>query len=118
MHNEDFSNYVDSKVQKFYDTSSHCYVLGLESDITIDEIQKQLDSMKCNKSPRPDRIQNEHLKYGGKHVRPLHCNIEDFTTNIFKCSRKFFEIIKNGIVILYRHGFMVRWCRHCLNILG
>lgn len=66
--NKGFSDFVNSKVRTYIDNNNdeeNSSVSDLELHITTDEISEQLNTLKCNKAPGPDGIQNEHLKFGG-----------------------------------------------------
>lgn len=62
----DLYSFCDESDNLDEDHTQHSNQLNLSSQISVDDITKQLKSLKKRKAPGIDKVQNEHLIYGGR----------------------------------------------------
>lgn len=73
-YDENFKNLVENTVARV-DTSAKDDSDLLSTPITIIEIERAIGNLKNNKSPGPDGVQSEHIKYGGEQIVTIMCDL-------------------------------------------
>ncbi|MFI0416588.1 MAG: hypothetical protein ACH255_20920, partial [Candidatus Thiodiazotropha sp.] len=62
----DLYSFCDESENLDNEHTQHSNQLNLSAQISVDDITKQLKSLKKRKAPGIDKVQNEHLIYGGR----------------------------------------------------